>query len=147
MLILWRTLLIALCCFAVTICYPYYTDGAMTIMFTWALLAFFVMIGLTLITKAILLGRSHIFNSLFDIALIAGFLYVLLNIFPLLDGSTPYTRLRKHIYPTMQEIEDGLENLGLTKKKDALEKLRGDITEITKDLNQVKTLISQEHKD
>ncbi len=147
MLILWRTLLISLCCFAVLICYPYYADGAITIMLTWAVVAFFVMLGLTIITKAIVLGRSHIFNTLFDITLIATFLYILLNIFPQLDGSTPYMRLKKKVYPTSQEIEVGLENLGLNKKKKTFEELQNNINEITDDLKQVKTLITQEHKD
>lgn len=147
MLILWRTLLISLCCFAVLICYPYYADGAITIMLTWAVVAFFVMLGLTIITKAIVLGRSHIFNTLFDITLIAAFLYILLNIFPQLDGSTPYMRLKKKVYPTSQEIEVGLENLGFNKKKKTFEELQNNINEITEDLKQVKTLITQEHKD
>ncbi len=147
MLILWRTFLISLCCFAVIICYPHYADGALTIMFTWAVVAFFIMLILTIVSRVILLGKSHIFNSLFDIALVIVFLYILLNIFPLLDGKTPYMRLKKKIYPTTQEIETGLENLGLTKKKEALEQLQNSIDTITNDLKQVKTLIKQEHKD
>ena len=147
MLVLWRTLLISLCCFAVVICYPYYSDGAITIMFTWAVVAFFIMLALTVITKAILLGQSHIFNTLFDIVLVVVFLYILLNIFPLLGGKTPYMRLKKQIYPTMQEIEVGLENLGLTKRKEALELLQRNINDITNDLKQVKELIKQEHND
>lgn len=147
MLILWRTLLISLCCFAVVICYPYYADGAITIMLAWAAIAFITMLILTIITKAILLGRSHVFNTLFDIALVIGFLYVLLNIFPLLSGKTPYMLLKKKIYPTTQEIEIGLENLGLTKRKEALEQLQKNINGITNDLKQVKELISKEHKD
>ena len=147
MLILWRTLLISLCCFGVVICYPYYADGAVTIMFTWAVIAFFIMFALTIVTKAILLGQSHIFNALFDIVLVIGFLYVLLNIFPLLSGKTPYMLLKKQIYPTIQEIEVGLENLGLTKRKEALEQLQQNISGITNDLKQVKDLIKQEHND
>ncbi len=147
MTILWRTFLLALCCFAVIICYPYYADGALTIMATWTLVAFFIMLFITIITKAILLGRSHVFNSLLDIAMIIGFLYILLNIFPLLDGSTPYMRIKKHIYPSTDEIEVGLENLGLTKRKNALEQLRTNITEISQDLDQFKTLITKEHED
>ena len=147
MIILWRTLLIILCCLAVAVCYPYYADGAVTIMITWAGIAFFIMLALTLITKAIVLGRSHIFNSLLDIALIVGFLYILLNIFIQLDGSTPYMRIKKHIYPTSQEIEIGLANLGLTENKDAFYKLQENISEVTNNLEQVKTIISKEHKD
>ena len=147
MLILWRTLLISLCCFAVVVCYPYYANGALTIMFTWAVIAFFIMFALTIMTKAILLGQSHIFNALFDIALVIGFLYILLNVFPLLSGKTPYMLLKKKIYPTMQEIEVGLENLGLTKRKQALQQLHQNITGITNDLKQVKDLIKQEYKD
>ena len=147
MIILWRTLLIILCCFAVVICYPQYEDGAITIMFTWATIAFFIMIALTVITRAILLGQSHIFNTLFDIALIIGFLYVLLNVFPLLNGKTPYMLLKKKIYPTIQEIEVGLDNLGMSKRKTNLEQLQQNINGITNDLKQVKNLISKEHKD
>ena len=147
MLILWRTLLIGLCCFAVLVCYPYYADGAITIMLTWAVVAFFIMLGITILTRAIMLGRSHIFNSLLDITLVVAFLYILLNIFPQLDGKTPYMRLQKKVYPTSQEIEVGLENLGLNKKKKTFEEFQNNITEITEDLKQVKTLITQEHKD
>ena len=147
MIIIWRTILIGLCCFAVAICYPYYANGAFTIMFAWALIAFFIMLILTLITRAIILGRSHIFNTLFDIALVIGFLYVLLNIFPLLDGKTPYIHLKKKIYPTSQEVEIGIENLGLTERKKDLDYLQEEIGEITNDLKQVKHLITQEHND
>ena len=118
MLILWRTFLIALCCFAVIICYPNYANGALTIMFTWAVVTFFVMLILTLVTKALYIGKTHVFNSLFDIALVIGFLYILLNILPLIDGKTPFMRIKKGIYPTAQDVNKGLENLGLTKKEE-----------------------------
>ena len=147
MLILWRTFLIILCCIAVLICYPYYANGAITIMLTWAIITFFAMLVLTIVTRAIVLGRSHVFNTLFDITLIVVFLYILLNIFPQLDGTTPYMRLKKGIYPSSQEIEVGFQNLGLTKRKKTIEELQNDINEITNNLKQVKTLITQEHKD
>lgn len=147
MLILWRTLLIALCCLGVLICYPYYVNGAVTILLTWAAITFLVMAALTIIIKAINLGKSHIFNALFDIILVIGFLYVLLNIFLQLDGETPYMRLKKGVYPTTQEIEVGLENLGLSKKKKAFEKLQSNINQFTENLGQVKTLIYKENKD
>jgi len=147
MLILWRALLIALCCLGVMICYPYYADGAVTIMLTWAVIAFLIMAVLTIITKAIRLGQSHIFNALLDIALVIAFLFVLLNIFIQLDGTTPYTRLKQGILPTSEEISVGFENLGLTERKEAFEKLHDNINEFTKDIGQVKTLIQQEHKD
>ena len=56
-------------------------------------------------------------------------------------------RIKKHIYPSTDEIEVGLENLGLTKRKNALEQLRTNITEISQDLDQFKTLITKEHED
>ena len=130
MLILWRAFLIAVCCFAVIICYPNYANGALTVIFTWAVVAFFIMLILTLITKAIQLGKSHIFNSFFDIALVIGFLYILLN-----------------VYPTKQDISKGLENLGFTKKEENLGKLQKNIDEISIDIDKVKTLIFKEHKD
>lgn len=147
MLILWRTFLIALCCFIVIICYPNYANGALTVMFTWAVIAFFIMIILTLVMKALHLGKNHIFNSFLDIALVIAFLYILLNIFPLIDGKTPFMRIKKGIYPTKQDISKGLENLGFTKKEENLEKLQQNIGEISVDINQVKTLILKEHKD
>lgn len=147
MLILWRTFLICLCSFAVIICYPAYAKGALTVIFTWAVVAFFIMLILTLLTKAIYIGKSHIFNSFFDIALIIAFLYILLNIFPLSDGTTPYMRIKKGIYPSKQDITTGLENLGLTQKDKALEKLQQNIGEISVDINQVKTFIVKEYKD
>ena len=56
-------------------------------------------------------------------------------------------RIKKHIYPTSQEIEIGLANLGLTENKDAFYKLQENISEVTNNLEQVKTIISKEHKD
>ncbi|MBO4706976.1 MAG: hypothetical protein J5594_00215 [Elusimicrobiaceae bacterium] len=147
MLILWRAFLIAVCCFAVIICYPNYANGALTVIFTWAVVAFFIMLILTLITKAIQLGKSHIFNSFFDIALVIGFLYILLNILPLSDGTTPFIRIKKNVYPTKQDISKGLENLGFTKKEENLGKLQKNIDEISIDIDKVKTLIFKEHKD
>lgn len=147
MLILWRALLIILSCLAVAICYPYYANGAITIMLTWAAIAFCIMALLTVITKALYLGKSHIFNSFLDIALVICFIYILLNIFPQQDGSTPYMNLKKGIYPNKQDIQIGLENLGFTKRKESLEQLQNNINELTSGLNKIKTLIPQEHKD
>ena len=147
MLILWRTLLIILCCLAVTICYPYYANGAITIMLTWAAIAFFIMLLLTVITKAIYLGKNHVFNSFLDIALIIGFLYILLNIFPQQDGTTPYMRIKKGIYPNAEEIGVGLESLGFTKREETLKQLQNNINDIDFDFSRVKNLIPQEHKD
>ncbi len=147
MLILWRTFLIILCCFIVIICYPNHARGALTVMFTWAVVAFFIMLILTLITKAIHLGKNYIFNSLFDMALIVGFLYILLNIFPLINGKTPFMYLKKGIYPTKQDINKGVRNLKFTNKEKNLEELQQNIGEISVDINQVKTLIMKEHKD
>ena len=147
MLILWRTLLIILCCLGVMVCYPYYADGAITTMVTWAAVTFVVMAVLTVITKIILLGRNHIFNVFFDIVLIIAFLYILLNIFLQLDGKTPYMHLKKGIYPNSKDIAVGLEHLGLSKKEKVFEKLQINVDEFTNDLGQVKTLISKEHKD
>ena len=147
MLILWRSLLIILCCLGVLICYPYYADGAITIMLTCAGVTFAIMIVLTIITKAIVIGQSHIFNVFFDAVMVITLLFVLLNIFLQLDGKTPYMRIKKGIYPTSQEIEVGLENIGLSKKKKTFEKLHTNINQLTKDLSQVKYLIPKEHKD
>ena len=147
MIILWRTLLIIACCFAVMICYPHYADGTITIMITWTIIAFFTMIGITLITKALLLGKSHVFNSLIDVAIIIGFLYILLNIFIQIDGTTPYMRLKKNIYPTSQDVKIGIKNLGLNENKKALNQLQQNINEVSNNLEKVKTIITKEHKD
>ena len=147
MIILWRTLLIIACCFAVIICYPHYANGAITIMITWAVIAFFTMLGITLIAKALLLGKSHVFNSLLDIAIIIGFLYILLNIFVQIDGTTPYNRIKKNIYPTSQDIRNGLKNIGLNENKKALNQLQQNINEVSNNLEKVKTIITKEHKD
>ena len=147
MLILWRTLLIVLCCLGVIICYPYHADGAITIMLTWAVITFFIMLGLTIITKAIVIGKNHIFNVLFDIVLVIVFLYILLNIFLQLDGTTPYMKIKQGIYPNSNEIIVGLENLGLYKKSKEFETLQNNINQFTKDIGQIKYLIPQEHKD
>lgn len=147
MLILWRACLIFLCCIAVMICYPYCTDKALTIMYTWAGMAFVIVIFLTWLSKILIVGKSHIFNTIFDMAIIIGFLYVLLNIFPQLDGQTPYKRLKKGRYPTLQEIDVGLANFGFTTRKETIKELQNNFDEIKGNVNEVKTLILKEHND
>ncbi len=147
MLILWRTLLIILCCFAALICYPNYTSGAIAVTITWAVIAFFIMIGLTVASRAILIGKSHIFNTVFDILFIIAFLYILLNILPLKGGKTPYTYLKRGIYPTMKDIDTGLAKFGIVDQKNAFTQIKEDINEIGNNLNEVKTMIIQEHND
>ena len=147
MLILWRTILIILCCFAAIICYPDYANGALAIMLTWAVIAFFIMIGLTVATRAVLIGKSHIFNTVFDVAFVIAFLYILLNIFPLKNGKTAYTYIKKGVYPTMKDIDTGLAKLGITEQKDIITQIKKDINQIGNDLSEVKTLVVEEHKD
>ena len=147
MLILWRTILIILCCLATLICYHDYSNGAIAVTITWAVIAFFIMIGLTVASRAILIGKSHIFNTIFDILFIIAFLYILLNIFPLKGGKTPYTYIKKGIYPTMKDIDAGLAKFGIANQKDAFTQIKEDISQIGNDLNEVKTLVLQEHKD
>ena len=147
MLILWRTLLIVLCCLIVMICYPYYADGAMVMMLAWTVATFAVMATLTVITQTVFLGQSRIFNILFDIVLVIVFMYILLNIFLQLDGKTPYMHIKKGVYPTAQEIEVGLENVGLSQKKKTFRKLQNNVDKFTEGFNQINPLITREHKD
>ena len=146
-LTLWRGCLIGLCCLAVMICYPYYTDKALSIMYTLAGITFFIVMILTWLTRMIMLGRNHIFNTIFDIALIIGFLYILLNIFPQLDGQSPYKRLKQGRYPTMQEIDTGLANFGLNSRDGAIKELQDNFDEFKGNVNEVKTFVFKEHKD
>jgi len=145
MLILWRGILIALCCLAVVICYPYYGDNAMRIMFTWAGIAFVIITILTIVSKALLIGKWHFFNTILDIAIIILFLYILLNIFPQLDGKSPYSKLKKGVYPTSEDIDVGLANLGLRTRKETVGEFKQGLKEASNSIKEVTTLIQQEY--
>lgn len=145
MLILWRGLLITLCCFAVIICYPHYGDNAIRIMVTWAGIAFVITTVLTILFKALLIGKWHFFNTILDIVIVILFLYVLLNIFPQISGKSPYSRLKKGKYPTAADIDTGLANLGLKTRKQTINELQQGIDEVSSDINEVKTLFLQEY--
>ena len=147
MLILWRAILITVCCFAVLICYPAYAENALTIMLTWAGMAFIIVTILTILFKALLIGKIPFFNTLFDIVFVIAFLYVLLLIFPQIDGKSPISKLKKGQYPTMQEIDKGLAKLGLKTNKETAQELQQGINQISNNVNEVKTLILKEHKD
>jgi len=146
MLILWRGILIVLCCFAVFICYPNYADSALRITITWAGLAFIAVAILTIVTKALIIGRFHLFNTLLDIAIIITFLYILLNIFPQINGQSPYSRLKKGIYPKMTDIDKGLSKLGLRTSKETIQEVKEGVNEVSNNVNEVKNLILQEYK-
>lgn len=145
MLILWRGILIALSCFAVLICYPHYADNAIKIMVTWAGIAFVITVIVTIVSKALLIGKVHFFNTILDIAIVILFLYILLNIFPQLNGKSPYSRLKKGIYPTANDIDTGLKNLGLRTREETMDELKQGIDEVSNNINEVKNLIIQEH--
>ena len=146
MLILWRGVLIALSCLAVVICYPNYADNALRIMITWAGIAFVAVTILTIITKILFIGRVHFFNTLLDIAIVIIFLYILLNIFPQINGKSPYSRLKKGIYPTMNDIDKGLSKLGLRTSKETMQEMKDGVEEVSNNINEVKTLILKEYK-
>ena len=147
MVVLWRTLLIVLCSVAVMICYPNYPEEANKIVWTLAAIAFLIMLVTTIILHILVIGRIKIFNILLDCVLIVVYLYFLLNIFPQLDGKTPYSKLKKGIYPTSQDIDNGLYNLGLSKKSNTLQEFQEGIIEVSDNVNEVKDLILKEHKD
>ncbi len=95
MIILRRGVLIALCSLAVMVCYPNYPDNTSGIVLTMAGIAFAITTILTLILEVLVIGRIKIVNFFLDIALVIAFLYFLLNIFPQLDGKTPYSKIKK----------------------------------------------------
>lgn len=146
MLILWRGILIILCCFAVLICYPDYTDNALKIMITWAGLSFLAVTILTIVSKILLIGRIHFVNTLLDIAIVIAFLYILLNIFPQIDGKSPYLRLKKGIYPKTEDIDKGLAKLGLRTSKETIQDVKESVEEVSNNVNEVKNLILKEYK-
>ena len=143
MLILWRGILIILCCFAVLICYPDYTDNALKIMITWAGLSFLAVTILTIVSKILLIGRIHFVNTLLDIAIVIAFLYILLNIFPQIDGKSPYLRLKKGIYPKTEDIDN---KLGLRTSKETIQDVKESVEEVSNNVNEVKNLILKEYK-
>jgi len=143
--ILWRGVLIALCSLAVMICYPNYPESAKSIVLTWAGISFAITTVLTIIFDILIVGRIKIFNILFDIAIVVVFLYFLLNIFPQLDGKSPYSKLKKGAYPTKSEIDSGLYNLGLSDKENTLQGLESGLMEVSENVNEVKTLIMKEN--
>jgi len=145
MLVLWRGILIILCCFAVVICYPYYGDNAIKIMVTWGVIAFVLTAILTFVTKALLIGKWHFFNTILDLAIILTFLYVLLNIFPQISGESPFSKLKRGIYPSSEDIDVGLANLGLKTRKQTMAEIQEGINIVSDDINEVKGLILQEY--
>lgn len=145
MLILWRGILIALCCFAVVICYPFYGDNAIKIMVTWAGIAFVITTILTILFRALLIGKWHFFNVILDVAIVILFLYVLLNIFPQINGKSPFSQLKKGIYPSSADIDVGLANLGLKTRKQTMKELEQGINIVSQDINEVKDRFLQEY--
>ena len=146
-LILWRGVLIALCSLAVMVCYPNYPDSANSIVLTWAGIAFIITTVLTLVLDMLVIGRIKIFNIIFDITLVVVFLYFLLNIFPQLDGKTPYSKIKQGAYPSKADIDNGLYNLGLSDKPSTIQDLQNGLVEVSENVNEVKTLIMKENKD
>lgn len=147
MLILWRGILIALCSLAVMVCYPNYPDNASTIVLTLAGIAFAISTVLTIVLDILVIGRIKIFNIILDIALVVFFLYFLLNIFPQLDGKTPYSQIKQGKYPSKSDIDRGLYNIGLSNKENTLQDLEKGLVEVSENVNEVKTLIIKEHKE
>ena len=146
-LILWRGVLIALCSLAVMICYPNYPDHAGGIVLTMAGIAFAIAAITTLVLDVLIIGRIKIVNIILDIVLVLTFLYFLLNIFPQLDGKTPYSKIKKGIYPTKRDVDLGLYNMGLADKPSTIQDLQEGLVEMSENVNEVTTLIMKENKD
>lgn len=147
MIILRRALLILACSLLVMICYPNYPESAYKIVYTWAGIAFVITLIVTVILDLLVIGRIRIVNVILDLILVVVFLHFLLNIFPQLDGQSPYEKIRKGKYPTKQDIDNGLYNLGLTQKTNTLQGIEKGIIEMSDNVNEVKSLIMKEHKD
>ena len=63
---------------------------------------------LTFFSSILFLGRSHVFNCIFDLAMILVVGYFLLNIMPQTDGVSPYDKVKNGIYFALDRI--GSEN-------------------------------------
>ncbi len=108
-----RVLIIFLIHILVSICFPY-TAGENAFVLVMSLLAWLG--GLILFSFIFYftgLSRSKFFNFLFEIVIIFGSLYLLLNMYPQRDGVSPMKKISQKDYPKYEDIRYGISKLGV----------------------------------
>ena len=146
MLIIWRFILLTIIFLAALVCFPDYPHNTPITIFIMFIISFVAVLVLTFFASLLFLGRSHIFNCLFDLAMILIVGYFLLNIMPQTDGVSPYDKVRNGKYPTENEIKKGLRKLNLTTggiEKDFKETTQ----ELNKSIDEIQKVITKEVKD
>ena len=146
MLIIWRFILLTIIFLAALICFPYYPQTAPITVFIMFIISFVAVLVLTFFSSIFFLGRSHVFNCIFDLAMILVVGYFLLNIMPQTDGVSPYDKVKNGKYPTESQIKKGLKKLDFT-----TEGLEEDIKKTSKELNkgigEIQKVITKEVKN
>lgn len=108
-----RVLLLFIIHICVYICFPY-TAGENAFILMMSLLAWLTgLIIFSFVFYFIGLSRSKFFNFLFEMFIIFGSLYLLLNIYPQRDGVSPMEKITQHKYPKYEDIRYGISKLGV----------------------------------
>lgn len=146
MLIIWRFILLTIIFLAALICFPDYPQTAPITVFIMFIISFVAVLVLTFFSSILFLGRSHVFNCIFDLAMILVVGYFLLSIMPQTDGVSPYDKVKNGKYPTESQIKKGLKKLDFT-----TEGLEEDIKKTSKELNkgigEIQKVITKEVKN
>ena len=64
-----------------------------------------------------------------------------------MDGKSPYSKLKKGIYPTAEDIDVGLANMGLRTRKETVGEFKQGLEEVSNNIKEVTTLIKQEYNN
>lgn len=146
MLIIWRFILLVLVFLAALVCFPDYPNTTPITIFIMFIISFISVLILTFIFSLLLLGRSHVFNCIFDLLIILVVGYFLLNIMPQTDGVSPYDKIMSGKYPDEKQIERGIKKLDFTSNG-----IKEDVKKTTEDLNrgigEIQKVISKEVKN
>lgn len=143
MLMIWRFILLLLIFLGAMVCFPDYPNTTPITIFIMFIISFISVLVLTFVFSLLFLGRSHVFNCLFDLIIILVVGYFLLNIMPQTDGVSPYDKIMNGKYPDKQQVERGLKKLDFTSNgiKEDVKKTKEDLD---RGIGEIQKVISKE---
>lgn len=106
-----RFFLLIICCAGVLICWPQYNKQGLSFMLMAFCLWTCLIILLSIFINLFALYKVELLHRLISLVFMVVLMGSLLYFFPLEDGQTPVLRMQNNQWPTLQDMQKGLNKL------------------------------------
>lgn len=103
--------LLFLSCIAVLICWPQYDTKGLTFMLMAFVLWTCIIILFSVLTNLFAIVKFEALHRLLSIVFLLVMIGSLLYYFPLMDGTTPFYRMKNNIWPSGEDIKTGINRM------------------------------------